>query len=81
MVMNSFNFAAMKKIIYFTLAAALSAATLVSCNKIIEDEINSSRGRDIYEAPSPDAGAAPTTIGRFTLDCFVSLGFEYHWTL
>ena len=41
----------------------------------------SSRGRDLYEAPSPDAGAAPTTIGRFTLDCFVSLGFEYHWTL
>jgi hypothetical protein len=41
----------------------------------------SSRGRDLYEAPSPDAGAAATTIGRFTLDCFISLGFEYHWTL
>jgi hypothetical protein len=41
----------------------------------------SSRGRDIYEAPSPDAGAAPTTIGKSTIDCFVSLGFEYHWTL
>lgn len=41
----------------------------------------SSRGRDLYEAPSPDAGAAPTTIGRTTIDCFVSLGFEYHWTL
>ncbi|MBR3070447.1 hypothetical protein [Fibrobacter sp.] len=41
----------------------------------------SSRGRDLYEAPSPDAGAAPTTIGRTTIDCFVSLGFEYHWTI
>ena len=41
----------------------------------------SSRGRDIYEAPSPDAGAAPTTIGRSTIDCFISLGFEYHWAL
>ena len=41
----------------------------------------SSRGRDIYEAPSPDAGKAPTTIGKSTIDCFVSLGLEYHWTL
>ena len=41
----------------------------------------SSRGRDLYEAPSPDAGAAPTTIGKSTIDCFISLGFEYHWTL
>lgn len=41
----------------------------------------SSRGRDIYEAPSPDAGKAPTTIGKSTIDCFVSLGFEYQWTL
>ena len=41
----------------------------------------SSRGRDIYEAPSPDAGRAPTTIGKSTIDCFISLGFEYLWTL
>ena len=41
----------------------------------------SSRGRDLYEAPSPDAGAAATTIGKSTIDCFVSLGLEYHWTL
>jgi hypothetical protein len=41
----------------------------------------SSRGRDIYEAPSPDAGKAPTTIGKSTIDCFISLGFEYLWTL
>ena len=40
-----------------------------------------SRGRDIYEAPTPDAGKAPTTIGKSTIDCFVSLGFEYQWTL
>lgn len=41
----------------------------------------SSRGRDLYEAPSPDAGAAPTIIGKSTIDCFISLGIEYHWTL
>lgn len=41
----------------------------------------SSRGRDLYVAPSPDAGAAPTTIGKSTIDCFISLGIEYQWTL
>ena len=41
----------------------------------------SSRGRDLYEAPTPDAGKAPTTIGKSTIDCFVSMGLEYHWTL
>ena len=41
----------------------------------------SSRGRDIYSDPSPDAAAEPTTIGGSTIDCFVSLGLEYHWIL
>ena len=41
----------------------------------------SSRGRDIYSDPSPDAAAEPTTIGGSTIDCFVSLGLEYHWVL
>ena len=41
----------------------------------------SSRGRDTYSDPSPDAAAEPTTIGGSTIDCFVSLGLEYHWVL
>lgn len=39
----------------------------------------SSRGRNLYESPSEEAGAAPTTIGASTIDCFVSVGLEYHW--
>ncbi|MCQ2054614.1 MAG: hypothetical protein MJY82_04905 [Fibrobacter sp.] len=41
----------------------------------------SSRGRDMYVDPSPDAGAQPSMIGGFTLDWFISAGLEYHWTL
>ena len=41
----------------------------------------SSRGRDTYSDPSPDAAAEPTTIGGSTIDWFVSLGLEYHWVL
>lgn len=39
----------------------------------------SSRGRDIYTEPSPDAAAEPTTIGASTIDWFISFGLEYHW--
>lgn len=39
----------------------------------------SSRGRDIYTEPTPDAAAEPTTIGASTVDWFISLGLEYHW--
>lgn len=41
----------------------------------------SSRGRDIYTEPSPDAAAEPTTIGKSTVDWFISFGLEYHWSL
>ncbi len=41
----------------------------------------SSRGRNLYVSPSEDAGAEPTTIGASTIDCFISLGLEYHWNL
>jgi len=40
----------------------------------------SSRGRDIYTEPSPDAAAEPTTIGASTIDWFISFGIEYHWS-
>lgn len=40
----------------------------------------SSRGRNLYVSPSEDAGSASTTIGASTIDCFISLGLEYHWT-
>jgi hypothetical protein len=40
----------------------------------------SSRGKDIYTEPSPDAAAEPTTIGASTVDWFISVGLEYHWT-
>lgn len=40
----------------------------------------SSRGRDIYTEPSPDAAAEPTTIGASTVDWFISFGIEYHWS-
>ena len=40
----------------------------------------SSRGKDIYTEPSPDAVAEPTTIGASTIDWFISFGLEYHWT-
>ena len=40
----------------------------------------SSRGKDIYTEPSPDAAAEPTTIGASTIDWFISVGLEYHWT-
>lgn len=41
----------------------------------------SSRGRNIYTEPSPDAAAEPTTIGASTIDWFISFGLEYHWSL
>lgn len=41
----------------------------------------SSRGRNIYSDPSPDAAAEPTTIGASTIDWFISAGLEYHWTV
>lgn len=41
----------------------------------------SSRGRDVYTEPSPDAAAEPTTIGASTIDWFISFGLEYHWSL
>ena len=40
----------------------------------------SSRGKDVYVEPSPDAAAEPTTIGASTIDWFISVGLEYHWT-
>ena len=40
----------------------------------------SSRGKDVYVEPSPDAAAEPTTIGATTVDWFISVGLEYHWT-
>lgn len=40
----------------------------------------SSRGRNIDVDPSPDAAAEPTTIGASTIDCFVNLGLEYHFS-
>lgn len=39
----------------------------------------SSRGKDVYTEPSPDAAAEPTTIGASTIDWFISFGLEYHW--
>ena len=39
----------------------------------------SSRGRDVYTAPSPEAAAEPTTVGASTVDWFISFGIEYHW--
>ncbi|MBO7106123.1 MAG: hypothetical protein J6W22_11700 [Fibrobacter sp.] len=41
----------------------------------------SSRGRNIEEDPSPEAAAEPTTIGSSTIDCFVNLGLEYHFSM
>lgn len=41
----------------------------------------SSRGKDVYTEPSPDAAAEPTTIGASTVDWFISFGLEYHWSL
>ena len=41
----------------------------------------SSRGKDVYTEPSPDAAAEPTTIGASTIDWFVSVGLEYHWSI
>lgn len=41
----------------------------------------SSRGRNVYSDPTPDAAAEPTTIGASTIDWFVSGGLEYHWAL
>ena len=39
----------------------------------------SSRGKDIYTEPTPEAAAEPTTIGATTIDWFISLGLDYHW--
>ena len=41
----------------------------------------SSRGRDMYVDPTPDAAAAPSIIGGSTIDWFASVGLEYHWSL
>ncbi|MBO7413124.1 MAG: hypothetical protein J6U20_05605 [Fibrobacter sp.] len=41
----------------------------------------SSRGRNIEEDPSPEAAAEPTTIGSSTIDCFINLGLEYHFSM
>ena len=41
----------------------------------------SSRGRDMYVDPTPDAAAAPSVIGGSTIDWFASVGLEYHWSL
>lgn len=41
----------------------------------------SSRGRDMYVDPSPDAAAQPSVIGGFTADWFISAGIEYHISL
>ena len=40
----------------------------------------SSRGKDVYVEPSPEAASEPTTIGTSTVDWFISVGLEYHWT-
>lgn len=39
------------------------------------------RGRLLDREPSADAVAEPTEIGGSTIDCFIQLGFEYHWSL
>lgn len=39
------------------------------------------RGRLLDKEPSVDAVAEPTEIGGSTIDCFIQLGFEYHWSL
>lgn len=39
------------------------------------------RGRSLDREPSADAVAEPTQIGGSTIDCFISLGLEYHWDL
>lgn len=41
----------------------------------------SSRGKNVYSDPTPDAAAEPTTIGASTIDWFISFGLEYHWSL
>lgn len=41
----------------------------------------STRGRDIYVDPSPDAAAKETIVGGSTIDWFISGGLEYHWSL
>ncbi len=41
----------------------------------------SSRGKNVYSDPTPDAAAEPTTIGASTIDWFISFGIEYHWSL
>ncbi|MCF0216181.1 MAG: hypothetical protein HUK21_09000 [Fibrobacteraceae bacterium] len=40
----------------------------------------SSRGRNIYSDPTPDAAAEPTTIGGSTIDWFINVGLEYHFS-
>ena len=39
------------------------------------------RGRILDREPSVDAVAEPTVIGGSTIDCFIQLGLEYHWSL
>ncbi len=41
----------------------------------------SSRGRDMYVDPSPEAAAQPSIIGGFTADWFIGAGLEYHLSL
>jgi hypothetical protein len=38
----------------------------------------SSRGRNTYVDPSPDAAAESTIIGGSTIDWFIGAGLEYH---
>lgn len=41
----------------------------------------SSRGRNMYVDPSPDAAAESSVIGGFTPDWFIGVGLEYHLSL
>lgn len=40
----------------------------------------SSRGRDTYVDPSPDAAAESTIIGGSTIDWYIGFGLEYHFS-
>lgn len=41
----------------------------------------SSRGKSLDIEPNPEAASEPTTIGASTIDCFVNIGLEYHFTM
>lgn len=40
-----------------------------------------SRGRMLDSDPNSESASEPTIIGGSTIDCFVSVGIEYHWRL